>query len=115
MAQWDQKSNGKLRGGGHSQNDSPSKGKDKSKGKGKSKSAWKMLSKPISEKDDGFQSTDDFCPIRDQGPHLPEGMEVSALSLFELFFNSTILALWHMLSRRRKKRESDMTSSPDNV
>ena len=70
-----------------------------------------MLSKPISEKDDGFQSTDDFCPIRDQGPHLPEGMEVSALSLFELFFNSTILdqlrtcTLAYAESKKEEKRK----------
>ena len=45
----------------------------------------------ISECDTGFQKPDEFCPLRSPGPSLPELNEVSALSLFESFFNDSIL------------------------
>lgn len=34
---------------------------------------------------------DDFCSLREPGPQLPEDMSVSALSLFELYFDDTVL------------------------
>ena len=80
-----------MSGGKHGQGDvSKGTGKGKGKGKGKAKTVLKppRNMKSINKKDEGVQFMDEFCPLRDQGPHLPEGMEVSALSLFELFFDN---------------------------
>ena len=45
----------------------------------------------ISIVDSGFNSALPFNPARTPGPHLPPNYEISALSLFELFFdNDTI-------------------------
>ena len=49
----------------------------------------------VVERDEVVQVRDEFGPIRDQGPHLPEGMEVSALSLFELFFYNVAMERIH--------------------
>ena len=49
----------------------------------------------VVERDEGVQVRDEFGPIRDQGPHLLEGMEVSALSLFELFFDNVAMERIH--------------------
>ena len=64
-------------------------GEREGKGKGKGKKALKLPGgvKSIDE-EEGIELIDEFCPIREQGPHLPQDMEVSALSLFELFFDS---------------------------
>ena len=102
---------GRLRGRGRSQGGGRGRGRsqgggrgralsgrehgqgDTSKGTGKGKAVLKPPRgvKSISEKDEGVQLMDEFCPLRDQGPHLPEGMEVSALSLFELFFDNVVM------------------------
>ena len=34
---------------------------------------------------------DDFCPLREPGVYLPNNIDISALSLFELFFDETVL------------------------
>ena len=41
--------------------------------------------------DTSQKSNDVFCPLRLPGPYLPRVNEVSALSLFKLFFNDSIL------------------------
>ena len=41
----------------------------------------------ITEKDTGFIPGDSFCPLRQPGVYIPQGKEISALSLFELFFD----------------------------
>jgi len=52
---------------------------------------------------------DEFCPLREPGIYLPE-MDISALSLFELFFDETILqrlldcTLEYAESKKRIKR-----------
>ena len=90
-------------------------GEREGKGKGKGKKALKLPGgvKSIDE-EEGIELIDEFCPIREQGPHLPQDMEVSALSLFELFFDSVAVErIWRM-QRQRKRRRSDMISSQDS-
>ena len=41
----------------------------------------------ISTIDVGFQPPNQFCPIREPGVYIPFDIEVSALTLFELFFD----------------------------
>ena len=44
---------------------------------------------PISTPDSKHKDSDGFCPLRDDGPHLPTGAQAS--ELFELFFNDSIM------------------------
>ena len=41
----------------------------------------------ITEKDTGFIPAECFCPLREPGVYIPQDKEISALSLFELFFD----------------------------
>lgn len=45
----------------------------------------------ISTPDSKYKDSDGFCPLHDDGPHLPAGAQASALELFELFFNDSIM------------------------
>ena len=46
---------------------------------------------PISTPDSKHKDSDGFCPLCDDSPHLPTGAQASALELFELFFNDSIM------------------------
>ena len=41
----------------------------------------------ITEKDTSFIPGECFCPLREPGVYVPQDKEISALSLFELFFD----------------------------
>lgn len=45
---------------------------------------------PIDTPDSKHKHSDSFCPLRDAGPHVPAG-SWTALDLFELFFNNSIM------------------------
>ena len=62
----------------------------------------------ISIKDTQFEQPEEFCPLREPGPHIPSGCDVNALSLFELFFNASIIAciVHATLSYAEAKKES---------
>lgn len=91
------KSSSRAEGVPHEDRDTTSS-QDQGQGKAQAdKRKSKLLQIPkaavsISVGDTKFQEpSDEFCPLRLPGPYLPEMNEVSALSLFELFFNDTIL------------------------
>lgn len=46
----------------------------------------------INIKDSQFHEPDEFCPLREPGPYVPNGGAISALSLFELFFDAMVIA-----------------------
>ena len=62
----------------------------------------------ISIKDTQFEQSEEFCPLREPGPHIPSGCDVNALFLFELFFNVSIIAriVHATLSYAEAKKES---------
>lgn len=62
----------------------------------------------ISIKDTQFDQPEEFCPLREPGPHIPSGCDINALSLFELFFNASIIAriVHATLSYAEAKKES---------
>ena len=45
---------------------------------------------PINQPDSRHKGSDTFCPLREGGPHVPAG-SWSALDLFKLFFNASIM------------------------
>ena len=45
----------------------------------------------ILSKDTGFKEGNDFLPCRQPGPQIPDDVEVSALRLFELFFDDEVM------------------------
>ena len=49
-----------------------------------------LVLKSIMVIDSGIQHLDDFFPLQQPGPHVPES-EISAIPLFELFFNDDAL------------------------
>jgi hypothetical protein len=50
-----------------------------------------VLCVPIIIPDSAYKSPEEFCPLRDPGPHLPENCDISALSLFEQFFDEHVI------------------------
>ena len=89
--------------------------------KGKAKQTRVMLPPDVKsivvERDEGVQVRDEFGPICDQVPHLPAGMEVSALSLFELFFDNVAMERIHSCTlayaeskKTQKKKRYDLFS-----
>ena len=62
----------------------------------------------ISIKDTQFEQLEEFCPLREPGPHIPSGCDVNALSFFELFFNASIIVciIHATLSYAEAKKES---------
>ena len=58
---------------------------------GKKKAAIPVLCVPIAIPDSAYNPPEEFCPLRDPGPHLPEDCELSALSLFEQFFDEQVI------------------------
>ena len=61
----------------------------------------------ISTIDVGFQPPNQFCPIREPGVYIPFDIEVSALTLFELFFDEVAMdrILKSTLSYAESKKE----------
>ena len=58
----------------------------------------------ISVKDSYDMHAVEFYPLRDAGPHVPLS-EVNALSLFEWFFDDTILDAVYKKNEKRKRYE----------
>lgn len=65
----------------------------------------------ITEKDTGFMPGEFFCPLRQPGVYVPDDKEISALSLFELFFDDESLSrivrstLSYAESRKEQKKK----------
>ena len=47
----------------------------------------------ITVKDESFQRpiSNEFCPLRECGPHFPQNYEITPLSLFELYFDNEVV------------------------
>ena len=82
---------GSIQNGGSIQHES-----SVSKQKGKKTKTNPLNALPLSAisiqiKEKADIAHDDFCPLREPGVYLPNNMDISALSLFELFFDETVL------------------------
>ena len=58
---------------------------------GRKQSAIPVLCVPIIMPDSTYKPPEEFCPLPDPGPNLPENCDISALSLFEQFFDEHVI------------------------
>ena len=72
--------------GGQGHGDRRGKNQDETKAK-----SLPTRAVPISKEDVKYSHPDDFCPLCNVGPHVPPGIQIDALVLFELFFNRMII------------------------
>ena len=76
-----------ARGQGQSSGKQAKVGKERAK---KTSGTFLACAVPISTPD--FRDSDSsFCPLREDGPHIPPDTEVSAIGLFELFFDISVM------------------------
>ena len=64
--------------------------------------------------DSGIQHLDDFFPLQQPGPHVPES-EISAIPLFELFFNDDALERIVRRSLEYAESKKDSKSEQYNI